>query len=281
VSPPTAEGVRLPGSGGVQLVADTWGSPGAPPVVLLHGGGQTRGSWSGAGPELAAAGWHVLAVDGRGHGDSDWSPDGLYDLDRFAADVEALARSLPAPPVFVGASLGGMSALLAVGERGAPARAVVLVDVAHRAEDEGIQQIVDFMTGRPEGFASVDEAAAAVSAYLPHRPRPRATEGLLRNLRRRGDRWVWHWDPRFLDGMHELRERARPERHLAAARAAGVPVLLVRGGASDVLSEEIADEFVAAVPGAQRADVPAAGHMIAGDRNDRFVGAIRPFLDAL
>lgn len=271
--------LRVQGAGGVELVGDAWGDEAAPPLVLLHGGGQTRGSWSGAAPGLAERGWRVLAFDARGHGDSGWSPDGHYALDEFARDVCALAASLDAPPVLVGASLGGMSALLAVGEMGAPARGVVLVDVAHRVEPSGVQNIVDFMQGAPEGFATIEEAAAAVSDYLPHRDRPRDHSGLRRNLRRRDGRWVWHWDPRFLQDADRDRRPMDPERHLVAARNLGVPVLLVRGRLSDVLSEEIAQEFVDAVPRAELAEVPAAAHMIAGDRNDRFVGALEPFLE--
>jgi pimeloyl-ACP methyl ester carboxylesterase len=267
--------------GGAVLTADTWGDEAAPPLVLLHGGGQTRGAWGQAGPRLAALGWHVVAPDLRGHGDSDWSTDGRYGLDLFADDVRALVRELGGRPVLVGASLGGLSSLLAAGEPPrAPVRALVLVDVAHRADLAGVDRIVEFMRAQPDGFVSVEQAAEAVAAYLPHRPRPDDHEGLRRNLRRRGDRWVWHWDPRMLD--HLPARIGRPggaERYLGAARRAGVPILLVRGGVSDVVREEIASEFCARVQGAGYVDVADAGHMVAGDRNDRFVEAILPFLD--
>jgi pimeloyl-ACP methyl ester carboxylesterase len=272
--------VRLQASGGATLAADVWGDEHAPPLLLLHGGGQTRGAWGHAGERLAADGWRVIAPDLRGHGESEWADDGGYHFELFADDVRAIVGALERPPVIVGASLGGICSVLAVGEPPrAPARALVLVDVAHRPEPGGVRRIMDFMAGRPEGFDSVEEAAAAVADYLPNRARPDDNAGLRRNLRRRGGRWVWHWDPRIVERFSEHVELASDaDRQLAAACAANVPILLVRGGASDVISDEIAREFCERVPGSRRVDVPKAGHMVAGDRNDRFVEAIASFL---
>jgi pimeloyl-ACP methyl ester carboxylesterase len=275
--------LRLAGADGVMLAADAWGDDAAPPLVLLHGGGQTRGAWGAAGERLAGLGWRVLAVDMRGHGDSDWSPDGVYAIDGFAEDVRAVALGLDVPPVLVGASLGGLSSMIAAGEEPrAPVAGLVLVDVAHRPHAEGVARIIEFMSARPEGFASVDEAADAVAAYLPHRTQPEVAAGLERNLRRRGDRWVWHWDPRMLDRFDDrMRLAVGPERLVPAARAIDAPLLLVRGGSSDVITEEIAGEFADLVPGIERVDVAGAGHMVAGDRNDRFLAAMEPFLRRL
>ncbi|QQC87344.1 alpha/beta fold hydrolase [Streptomyces alfalfae] len=271
------------GHGGIVLTADTWGAASSPPLVLLHGGGQTRHAWGRTGPRLAALGWRVITPDLRGHGASAWSADGDYDLDLFAADVRALVAELDDRPVLVGASLGGLSSLLAAGEAPrAAARALVLVDVAHRPDPRGVQRIVAFMRRDPDGFAAVEEAAAAVSAHLPHRPRPRDWKGIRNNVRRHGDRWVWHWDPRLLDSFEgRMDPPGMAERLLDAARHADVPTLLVRGGVSDVVREDIAEEFCAKVPTARRVDVADAGHMVAGDRNEHFIEAIVPFLEGL
>lgn len=267
--------------GDVTVRGAAWGSPDAPPVVLLHGGGQTRHSWVGTAESLAREGWHAIAIDLRGHGESDWSPDGEYGLERFSADLRSILRTFRQRAVVVGASLGGMTALMTEGTASAPlSAAVVLVDIAPRMEPKGVQRIVEFMTGRPEGFASLDEAADAIAAYNPHRPRPTDLSGLAKNLRRGDDgRWRWHWDPRFMSmGSTEPRPPRDPEVLERAARALRVPTLLVRGRHSDLLSEAGARAFLALVPHARFVDVSGAGHMVAGDRNDVFSSAVLAFL---
>lgn len=272
--------LQLAGHGGLPLAADAWGDPASPPVVLLHGGGQTRHAWGGTAEALARAGWHAVAVDLRGHGESGWAPGGDYSVEAFVNDVRAWAGCFGRPPVLVGASLGGISALLAEGEAREPlCAALVLVDIATRIERAGAVRIIQFMQARPAGFATLEEAAQAVAAYLPHRKRPRDLGGLARNLRRGTDgRWRWHWDPAFLEpgrGPRPGEDAGRLER---AARALRVPTLLVRGRLSDLLSEEGARHFLSLVPHARFADVSDAGHMVAGDRNDLFTDAVVDFL---
>ncbi|MFD9379349.1 alpha/beta fold hydrolase [Streptomyces sp. NPDC059999] len=269
------------GCGGLRLAADVWGQTSDPPLVLLHGGGQTRHAWHRTGPRLAALGWCVVAPDLRGHGTSAWSPDGDYDLGLFAEDVRAIAVELDDRPVLVGASLGGLSSLLAAGEAPrAAVRALVLVDVAHRPDPRGFRRIVTFMRRDPDGFADEGEAAASAAAHLPHRPLPPDPGGIRANLRRHGDRWVWHWDPRMLDSFEgRMDPPGMAERLLDAARHAEVAILLVRGGSSDVVREEAAEQFCDEVPKARRVDVAGAGHMVVGDRNEHFLDAIVPFLE--
>ncbi|MFF8644285.1 alpha/beta fold hydrolase [Streptomyces sp. NPDC015345] len=283
----TADALSRPrsfaGGGGIRLAADTWGEASSPPLLLLHGGGQTRHAWGQTGPRLAELGWRVIAPDLRGHGTSQWSADGDYDLDLFADDVRTLVAELGDRPVLVGASLGGLSSLLAAGEAPRAAiRALVLVDVAHRPDPRGVRRIVEFMRHRPDGFASVEEAVAAVSAYLPHRTRPYDPERLRNNLRRHGDRWVWHWDPRVLAGFEGRTDPpGMAERLLDAARHADVPILLIRGGLSDVVREDTAVEFCDKVPNARYVDVGDAGHMVVGDRNEPFMDELIPFLEGI
>jgi pimeloyl-ACP methyl ester carboxylesterase len=269
---------------GLELVADAYGEPGARPVVLAHGGGQTRHAWGGAAQALARRGWHALALDLRGHGESAWSPDGAYEFDVFARDLEDVARALRASPVVVGASLGGLAALLAQGESPAGVfSAVVLVDVTPRMEAAGVDRIRGFMTEHLErGFATLEEAAEAVAAYQPHRKRERNLAGLEKNLRRGADgRWRWHWDPRFMRRDTQVPRDLSQSRLVDAARNLRVPTLLVRGRMSDLVSEESAREFLELVPHARFADVSGAGHMVAGDRNDVFSDAVVEFLSAL
>jgi pimeloyl-ACP methyl ester carboxylesterase len=273
--------VEFRGTHGNRLVGYAYGEAADRPVVLLHGGGQTRHAWGGTAAALARHGWYAVALDMRGHGDSDWAADGDYTVDTLAADLHCVAAALGRPAV-VGASLGGITALLAEGEAATSiSRALVLVDVAPRVEPSGVHRIVSFMTGRPEGFASLEEAADAVAAYNAHRPRPTDVSGLKKNLRLGPDgRYRWHWDPAL---MSDKRPRATqsPERQEEAARRLRVPTLLVRGRMSDLLSEQGARAFLALVPHARYADVSGAGHMVAGDRNDAFTRVVVDFLDGV
>ncbi len=272
---------------GLRLTADAVGDPGAAPVLLFHGGGQTRHSWRETAAALAAAGWYAVSVDQRGHGDSDWSSTGDYTHTRFTNDVVRVARHFDTPPVLVGASLGGIASLLAIGacQGTSPplARALVLVDIATRMEPDGAERILSFMASRPDGFETLEDAADAVASYNPHRRRPRSLDGLARNLRQHDDgRYRWHWDPAFIEGRFETTERIHDPQLLdRAAAALTLPTLLVRGKLSDLLSQEGADAFLAQVPHAKFADVTGAGHMVAGDQNDVFSNAVLDFLAEL
>lgn len=272
----------LRGSNGIRLVGDAFGDPSQPPVILLHGGGQTRHAWGATAQDLARQGWYALALDQRGHGESDWAPDGDYRYEAFCADLEVVLAQLERPPALVGASLGGIVALLT--EARAPHRAlscIVLVDIAARMEADGIDRIIGFMRAHLDGFETVDEAAAAVAEYLPHRPRPSDHSGLVKNLRLGDDgRYRWHWDPAFVLNERSVTHTRNPDL-LPAARTLTIPVLLVRGRMSEILSEAGAAEFLAAVPHASYVDVSGAGHMVAGDRNDVFSEAVIAFLERL
>ncbi len=249
---------------------------------MLHGGGQNRHAWRGTGARLGAAGYHAIAFDLRGHGDSDWSPDGCYDQDAFVADLVAVVAALDnRRPVLMGASLGGLNALIAVGEGQLDARALILVDIAPRTERAGSERVKAFLERGAAGFASLDEVAAAIADYRPGTQRSASSRGLARNVRRGDDgRYYWHWDPRFLDGReHDL--ATRYQRLVPAAQNLKIPALLVRGASSDVVSEEAAQEFLTLCPHAEYVNVRDAGHMITGDENDRFGQAALDFLARL
>lgn len=259
---------------GVRIAAEATGQSNHPPVMLAHGGGQTRHAWGGTARALAEAGWYALSYDHRGHGESGWSPDGDYALHKFADDLTAIAGQFEQRPVLVGASLGGLSAMLAEGELSPGSLgAVVLVDITPRMNREGAMAIMDFMGSQMrEGFASLDEAADTIARYTG-RPRRSDLSGLAKNLRLGDDgRYRWHWDPNFL----KLREdhRTSPDRLVEAARRLEVPVLLVRGGMSDLVTPELAQDFLREVPHAAYVDVEDARHMVAGDRNDIFTRAV-------
>jgi pimeloyl-ACP methyl ester carboxylesterase len=265
------------GRDGGKLIADAYGDPAAPTVVLLHGGGQTRHAWGNTAAHLATAGWYALSFDARGHGESDWAADGDYSIDTQAAEMRAIWRQLGRPLAAVGASMGGMISMVAGGHAMEPLLdALVLVDVAPRIETQGSERIIEFMTSRPQGFASLQEAAEYVAAYR-HRPVQKNFEGLKKNLRLNADgRWIWHWDPRLLDHRHK--SRGNTAHYEQAIRNLDIPILLVRGHQSDVLSEEGAQELLRLSPNARYINLQGAGHMVAGDVNDVFTQAVSEFL---
>lgn len=278
----TTTAVRLPGDG-VTLTADRWDPDGTSShgtVLLLHGGGQTRHSWQRTGARLAEHGWSALAVDARGHGDSDWADDGDYAIAAHARDLIAVVATLDTPPVLVGASMGGMASLVAQGANPTLGRGLVLVDITPKAEPDGLAKISTFMREGLAGFDTLDDAAAAVAAYNPHRRRPPRIDGLRKNLRLRDGRWYWHWDPRMLSHRENGPEQAgvREEQARAAARAITVPTLLIRGSQSDVVSDEGARDLLALIPGSRHVDVGGAGHMVSGDDNDVLSEGLLEFL---
>jgi pimeloyl-ACP methyl ester carboxylesterase len=264
---------------GLRVAADVGGEPAAPAVVLMHGGGQTRHSWGGAVQELLRQNYQVVNLDARGHGDSGWAADGDYSLEALAGDLKAVVATLPSAPALVGASMGGITALYAVGTGQVRASAMVMVDVVPRIEAAGGAHIAAFMSANPQGFASVEEAADAVSVYYPHRPRPKDVSGLAKNLRRRADgRLYWHWDPAFLKNPRRMEPPQFSDRLLKAAGQVRIPTLLVRGLRSDIVSDAGVAEFRQHLPALEVFDVPGAGHMVAGDRNDAFNNGVLGFL---
>jgi pimeloyl-ACP methyl ester carboxylesterase len=261
-----------------RLAADSYGS--GRPVVLLHGGGQTRGAWHHTAQALADRGYHAVALDARGHGESDWSASG-YSIDIFANDLKSVIAEVGGKPALVGASLGGLTAMLAAGESEPPiASAIVLVDITTQINPDGAKAIQAFMTSNPNGFETVEDAADAVSRYLPHRPRPKDVSGLKRNLRKREDgRYHWHWDPAVVSSGRGLSPQEFMHRLETAASRMAIPVLLVRGGRSEIVTVDGVRRFQELVPHAECVQVDDAGHMVAGDANTVFAAAVLDFLE--
>ncbi len=267
---------------GVPLAIEVRGPDDAPPVLFAHGFGQSRHAWTRVAGSLAERGWRTLTFDARGHGDSGRVAGGNYVLEQFVDDLLIVAGSLGRSPVLVGASMGGLLGLVAAGEiRPDPFRALVLVDITPRWEAAGVERMLGFMRAHPQGFASLDEAAEEVAAYLPQRRRRKDRYELAQLLKCGEDgRLHWHWDPALLGTVAHEGERHQ-QRLLNAARNVDVPVLLVSGGRSDVVSEATVHEFLAAVPHATHVEIPHATHTLAGDDNAAFTDAIEPFLNTL
>jgi pimeloyl-ACP methyl ester carboxylesterase len=283
--------IPIEGRSGFTLVAGhqvhylEWGHGGLPSVLCLHGGGQTAYMFEELGAALGHR-YHLLAPDLPNHGDSDSMAEGF--------GPKGIAQGLPAlldgfgmhRVAMVGASLGGLTSICFADLHPDRAAAITLIDVGHKLEPEGVRKIIDFMRAH-ESFASLDEAAIEISKYLPQRKNVRP-ESLSRNLRRREDgRWVWKhgMGRRF----HEVSEEEHPANNLDtflagvedAASGLECPVLVLRGSASDVLSQEGAEEVAALIPNAELATVDKAGHLAAGDNPRSTVELVAKFLDRL
>jgi pimeloyl-ACP methyl ester carboxylesterase len=271
--------VKFRGADGLTLIADEWNraTSTGPSVLFLHGGGQNRYSWKSTCQVLADEGLHVVALDSRGHGDSDRAPDADYSVDALCTDTHAVLDQIGRPTILIGASMGGMTAMPVAHEAG-PEKVtkLVLVDVVPRYEKDGSARIRDFMASGLNGFESLEEAAQAVASYLPYRTKPRSPEGLKKNLRLRDGRWFWHWDPAFLTVPADDKF-VRVAKLEQAVMALTIPILLIRGRLSDVVSEEGVKDFLEKVPNAEFVELSGAGHTAAGDDNDAFSDVVVEF----
>ncbi len=259
-----------------------WGHRELPPVLCLHGGGQTAYMFEEVGA-AASDRFHLLAPDLPNHGDSDPIDEGFGPWGIAKAMVPLMDAFGFDRFTLVGASLGGLTSIRMTELVADRILSIALIDVGHKLEPEGVRKIVDFMRAH-ESFASLDDAAQQISQYLPQRKAVRP-ESLSRNLRERADgRWVWkhgfgqrlrggeeHTHPadnleQFLDGIED------------AARLITCPVLVLRGQKSDVLSEAGAEALTSVIPGARLVVVEKAGHLAAGDNPESTTALIVDFL---
>ena len=272
------------GHGDIKIAADVWGSNNQELVILLHGGGQTRHAWGDTGKKLAEAGYHSVALDLRGHGDSEWHADGDYSIRAYKDDLVSIINEIGKPARLVGASLGGMASLVLAGDEinSDLCTALIMVDIGIYPDPVGSDRIVSFMLSGEKGFDSLENVAKSISDYLPHRKKPKDLEGLKKNLRLKGDgRYYWHWDPRFIRRRPGSRDRRYFDLQLKAAEKVTIPTLLIRGALSDVVTMEDVDYFLSVISHAKFVEIENAAHMIAGDRNDIFAEEAIKFLKSL
>jgi pimeloyl-ACP methyl ester carboxylesterase len=272
----TTTAVEVTGGDGNVIRGDLYGTT---PVdaYLLHGGGQTRHAWGATGSRLLENGLNTLRIDLRGHGESDWHPDGRYAFPDHARDLAAVIEATGADDVIlIGASLGGVTSLKYASLHPERLRAVVLVDITPTMQLTGVDRIVGFMRANPDGFESLDDAAAAIARYQPHRKRQSSPGGLRRNLRHNPatGRWEWHWDPQTLTFATPDWYIKQTHDMVAGVRALEVPAILIRGAESDVILPEDVSQFLALGPHTSSLDVPEARHMVAGDQNEVFLTEI-------
>ena len=266
--------------GGLTFHYVTWGPESAPPVVLLHGLTSHARSWDALGRELSAN-RRVIALDQRGHGDSDRAPDGDYRVATMAADVAGFVDALGLGRFeLLGLSMGGRVGIAYAGGRGARIERLCIVDIGPEIHLPGMERIRQMMAGSPERIGSEEEAVA-----LARRANPRAPEAGLRERVRHAVRPLpdggveWKYDKALRDMMRQGGRRDpidlwEPLRRITA------PTLLVRGADSDVLSTEVAKRMIDALPDGRLVEIAGAGHPVPMDQPESFARAVRDFFGA-
>jgi pimeloyl-ACP methyl ester carboxylesterase len=265
-----------------------WGEPDAPPIVLLHGGNQTAHSWDLVSLHLADR-YRVLALDQRGHGDSEWARDADYSAQAMAEDaLTFIDQQRLDRPLVIGHSMGGMVTMTLLAKRPEVARAAIFVDVGPEISGDGADVIRAFVERNVE-FDDLDEFVERVTAYDPYRSREHITRTVRYNLLRRADgKYVSKSDRVLHDrafrrngGDGEAGGRIAGTPDLAAVRALALPALVVRGGDSNVLTAEGAERFAAALPQGRLVTVADCGHNVHGQNTPGFLEAVRPFVDSV
>lgn len=264
--------------GGLRLHYLEWGQPEAPPIVLLHGGGQSAHTWQRVAGRLRNR-YHLIAPDARGHGDSDWAPDRDYTLAAMREDLHGLTSQLGIEQfVLTGMSLGGMAALAYAGTYGETLRGLVVIDIAPDVQREGRERIVGFMRGR-ESFDSLDDAVAYAHSFNPRRSPEALRRTLPRNLKELPDgRWRWKWDPAFLPDGENTESRLGLEDLWAAAARVPCPALVVHGTESDILNQETGERLASVLPHGRYVSVSGSGHSVQGDNPHSLSDAIEQLL---
>lgn len=254
-----------------------WGEPGAPSVLLLHGGNQSAHSWDLVSLNLADR-YHVFALDQRGHGDSEWTRDQDYSFGTRAEDATAFIGDQGiSSPVVIGHSMGGyVSMTMALGDPDL-VEGLVLVDVGPELSQRGMEVIRDFVTHNVE-FDDLEQFLDAVARYDRFRSREHIARTLKYNLLRRADgKYASKVDHRRLPGLSAMQELPTLDDFSVLKR----PVLVVRGAESDVFDAGAAERFVAALPTGRLATVPRTGHNVHSGNTPGFLEVVRPFVDEL
>lgn len=264
---------------GLKLAYQEWGNQSSPPIVMLHGFGVSGHMFDEFAERMQDRYW-LLALDQRGHGDSDWAEDGDYSRDAFVEDLEGFRTALGIDNfVLIGHSMGGLNAVAYVNRYPGHVRALVLVDVGPEASREGVDNIVRFTRGP-------DELEFEEFVQMAHRFNPRRTlENIRERMRHRlkpteSGKWTWKFDRRFREPGSNLNIgwKLSPDELWQLFRNITVPTLLIRGAESDVLSPEVAERCVHEMPAARLVTIPGAGHSVPGDNPDAFTEAVATFL---
>ncbi len=278
---------RIAGADGLEIHVLEWSTEGVP-LILLHGHGNEAHLWDDFVPKITEH-YRVLALDQRGHGDSDWDPEGRYDAEHMASDLEAVLDAFEIDRfVLVGFSMGGRVSMTFASRHPERLAGLVLVDIGPEIDRRGAMRIGGEMADpRNPTFSSIEEYARMLSINYPA-GQPEALMRMARYGLRKGKgdegRYSLKMDPKLRsdrpdDAESIAKEEAFTQLQWDALAKLPCPALVVRGAASDILSPEIADKMVEEViPNATLAVVPQAAHSVATDNPEGFAEAVCGFV---
>ena len=269
---------RIVDIGGLRFRYLDWGNDGLRPILFLHGGALTAHTWDLCCLALRDE-FHCLALDQRGHGDTDWAPDADYSIAAQREDVRGFVDKLGLDHfVLAGMSMGAINALAFAIHYPEKLSHLVIIDAGPEIRRPGSRRIRDFVNGgaNPE---SLDAIIARALAFNPRRDPKILRRSLMHNLRQQTDgNWVWKYDRKRFQQMD--RDAHTAERRALAESLAKVtcPTLVVRGAESDVFHEEDAERLAQRLPDGRYVTIPRAGHTVQGDNPKDLAGALREFL---
>ena len=259
-----------------------WGDRAKPTILLLHGFAQTCHSWDFVSLSLADR-FHVIALDQRGHGDSEWAPDGDYSPESQQRDINAIVEALGLNDlILMGLSMGGRNAFTYAANHPETVKALVVVDASPENLRAGSQNIKRFVQQEDE-LDSLDDFVERVRVYNPRRPISQIRGSIAHNLKQLPNgKWTWKYD-RVLrtPGGRPSPDHKTAERLWGYVDSLKCPTLIVRGAASDVVALETAEQMRLRIPNGQLATVEGAGHLVMGDNPSGFERMVSAFLQGL
>ena len=264
---------------GINLHYLDWGTEGKPKVLLLHGLRGHSHSWDDVSADLCQD-YHVIALDQRGRGESDWAPGGDYSSESFVADLEGFCQAVGLDSfIMVGHSMGGRNSMAFAGKNASKIQKLVIIDIGPDLDPKGSGRITQEMTDVPEEFDTFED----VYAYQSKQNRFCSEPVLRRRLtyatkQLPNGKFGWRYDLEVREQRRNNTGSKQPDLWL---NLPGIkcPVLIVRGSATDTLGLATAEKMVDVLPDGKLVHIDRAAHMVFEDNPEDFIRVLHDFLD--
>jgi pimeloyl-ACP methyl ester carboxylesterase len=263
---------------GVRLRYLDWGTEGKPPLICLHGHTGQAHIWDEFA-EAASSSYHVLAVDQRGHGESQRADTG-YARDRFVEDLAAFADALELSKfTLAGLSMGGWHSLLYTLDHPERVERIVIVDIAPEPSAASRETMAK-RPPTPMDFSSLDAAVEWTREGNPWASDAGLRKDTEDKMRQREDgRWTWKADPSLFNvALPDMTDQGLIGRYWKAVETIPCPILEVRGSESPLVSDEVIQRMEKVGKQFRSVDVAGAGHVVTVDKPQEFIQATSEFL---